>query len=178
MNTINQNIIKALAESQSPYSSEFKKYTKDLEEQLKDLDLKNKKDFDELMSIMIDFAEDYITDAADEVYKDYTFIARDDSDYDREYGYGKRVNIELDSEHINTRAVKELSKDIIKSFIEWINDKQYKDIISPSSIAKVEEVQNELSKKFPDYLEDFFKEEYINDYIDNLDPDDSRINYR
>ena len=96
MDNINRNILKALSESHSSHSAEFKKTAKELAESIADCDFKKPKDVEYLIDdILQDYAEDYITDYADEVYKYYTFHTQDDSDYDREYGYGKYITLQM-----------------------------------------------------------------------------------
>jgi hypothetical protein len=177
MNTINKNILKALAESQS-YSAEFKKTAKELAESIADCDFKKPKDVEYLIDdILQDYAEDYITDYADEVYKYYTFHTQDDSDYDREYGYGEYITLQIDNAKINNKAIKDLQKELLEGLDEFIHDEKYKEFFTPEIIKKFDDNKEVLEKALPKELEEYYTDSYIETYMDNIDiRSDSRVN--
>jgi hypothetical protein len=178
MNTINKNILKALFESQSPYSAEFKKTAKELAESIADCDFKKPKDVEYLIDdILQDYAEDYITDYADEVYKYYTFHTQDDSDYDREYGYGTYITLQIDDAEINSKALKDLQKELLEGLDEFIHDEKYKEFFTPEIIKKFDDNKEVLEKALPKELEEYYTDSYIETYMDNIDiRSDSRVN--
>ena len=176
MNTINKNIIKALFEAQS--SAEFKKTAKELAESIADCDFKKPKDVEYLIDdILQDYAEDYITDYANEVYKYYTFHTQDDSDYDREYGYGTYITLQIDDAEINSKALKDLQKELLEGLDEFIHDEKYKEFFTPEIIKKFDDNKEVLEKSLPKELEEYYTDSYIETYMDNIDiRSDSRVN--
>lgn len=178
MNEINKNILKALVESQSSYSAEFKKMAKELAKSITDCDFKKPKDVKYLIDdILQDFAKDDINDYADEVYKYYTFHTQDDSDYDREYGYGTYITLQIDDAEINHKALKDLQKDLIEGLDEFIHDEKYKEYFTPEIIKKFDDNKEVLEKAFPKELEEYYTDDYIEYYMDNMDIHfDSRVN--
>jgi hypothetical protein len=178
MDNINHNILKALVESQSPYSAEFKKTAKELAESISDCDFKKSKDVEYLIDdILQDYAEDYITDYADEVYKYYTFHTQDDSDYDREYGYGTHITLQIDNAEINSKALKDLQKELLEGLDEFIHDEKYKEFFTPEIIKKFDDNKEVLEKTLPKELEEYYTDSYIETYMDNIDiRSDSRVN--
>ena len=177
MNTINKNILKALFEAQS--SAEFKKTAKELAESIADCDFKKPKDVEYLIDdILQDYAEDYITDYAAEVYKYYTFHTQDDSDYDREYGYGTYITLQIDNAEINNKALKDLQKELLEGLDEFIHDKKYKEFFTPEIIKKFDDNKEVIEKALPKELEEYYTDSYIETYMDNIDiRSDSRVNY-
>lgn len=180
MNTINKNIIKALYESTSKptFPSSIKKASEEFLSELEDCNFKNNKDVEYFMDAMIEFGEDYIYDAAKDVYADYVFYTVDDSDYDREYGYGKNVSVEFekDSANVNKKLIKDLAIEMINDYSNWLKTKEYN--ISPELIAKYDDNKDLLEKKFPDYLVKYFEYDYIDTYIDGIEPGDDIIAYQ
>ena len=176
MNTINKNILKALFEAQS--SAEFKKTAKELAESIADCDFKKPKDVEYLIDdILQDYAEDYITDYANEVYKYYTFHTQDDSDYDREYGYGTYITLQIDNAEINSKALKDLQKELLEGLDEFIHDEKYKEFFTPEIIKKFDDNKEVLEKALPKELEEYYTDSYIETYMDNIDIRfDSRVN--
>lgn len=176
MNTINKNILKALFEAQS--SAEFKKTAKELAESIADCDFKKPKDVEYLIDdILQDYAEDYITDYANEVYKYYTFHTQDDSDYDREYGYGTYITLQIDNAEINSKALKDLQKELLEGLDEFIHDEKYKEFFTPEIIKKFNDNKEVLEKALPKELEEYYTDSYIETYMDNIDiRTDSRVN--
>lgn len=178
MDNINHNILKALVESQSPYSAEFKKTAKELAESIADCDFKKSKDVEYLIDdILQDYAEDYITDYADEVYKYYTFHTQDDSDYDREYGYGEYITLQIDNAKINSKALKDLQKELLEGLDEFIHDEKYKEYFTPEIIKKFDDNKEVLEKVLPKELEEYYTDSYIETYMDNIEiQSDPRVN--
>lgn len=168
MNTINKNILKALAESQS--FVELKKTAKGLAESIANCDFKKPKDVEYLIGdILQDYAEDYITDYAAEVYKYYTFHTQDDSDYDREYGYGTYITLQIDNAEINHKALKDLQKELLEGLDEFIHDEKYKEFFTPEIIKKFDDNKEVLEKTLPKELEEYYTDDYIEYYMDNID---------
>lgn len=170
MNEINKNILKALVESQSPYSAAFKKTAKELAKSITDCDFKKPKDVEYLIvNILNDYAEDYIIDYAGEVYKYYTFHTQDDSDYDREYGYGTYITLQIDDAEINNEALKDLQKELLESLDEFIHDEKYKEYFTPEIIKKFDDNKEVLEKALPKELEEYYTDVYIESYMDDID---------
>ena len=176
MDNINHNILKALVEAQS--SAEFKKTAKELAESIADCDFKKPKDVEYLIDdILQDYAEDYITDYAAEVYKYYTFHTQDDSDYDREYGYGTYITLQIDNADINHKALKDLQKELLEGLDEFIHDEKYKEFFTPEIIKKFDDNKEVLEKAMPKKLEEYYTDSYIETYMDNIDiHSDPRVN--
>ena len=176
MDNINHNILKALVEAQS--SAEFKKTAKELAESIADCDFKKPKDVEYLIDdILQDYAEDYITDYANEVYKYYTFHTQDDSDYDREYGYGEYITLQIDNAEINSKALKDLQKELLEGLDEFIHDEKYKEFFTPEIIKKFDDNKEFLEKALPKELEEYYTDSYIETYMDNIDiHSDPRVN--
>ena len=180
MNTLNKNIIRALYEATSKptFPASIKKFGESFIEELEDTDFKNSKDVEYFMDSIIEFAEDHITDIADKVYANYVFYSVDDSDYDREYGYGKSVSIDFEPESakVNKKVITDTAKEIVDDISAWLKDKNYN--IDESLIKKFDDNKDLILKKFTEYFVEYFEKDYIDTYLDGFDSNDDRIAYQ
>ena len=178
MNNINKNIFSALKESlfiKEGLSPDIKKFAEKFIKELSNVDFKNKSQVEDFLEYeMLEYAEDFIADAAYNVYKDYEFYGLDDSDYDRQTGYGEYITVEIErgTDNPNKQEIKELSKEIIEECIKWLSTY----IKAPENIVNLlKDNQKMLIDEFEKILFDYYKGDYIEKYIETIDIDDDRI---
>ena len=77
----------------------------------------------------------------------------------------------------DSKALKDLQKELLEGLDEFIHDEKYKEFFTPEIIKKFDDNKEVLEKVLPKELEEYYTDSYIETYMDNIDiRSDSRVN--